>query len=241
MYSTPELEKELRAVYLLSGMNPVQFDNIVQTSRQTTLKEGETLFEQGDEAKRFFLVRRGQIKLFRISPDGLEKVIEIISPGQTFAEAVMFLERSSYPVSAAALHATELISFDSASYMDILRHSVDSCFRLLADLSIRLHTRINEVEALSVQNATLRLVDYLLRHSVTADDNSAEVILDLPKYVLASRLSVTPESLSRILHGMQKSGLVSVEGQNIHIHDTESLRDYGYDHGQRKAKNNGKK
>lgn len=245
MYSTPELEKELRSVYLLSGLNPIQFDNVIQTSRIIELKEGEKLFDQGDDAKRFFLVRNGQIKLFRISPDGLEKVIEIISAGQTFAEAVMFFEHQRYPVNAAALHPTELISFDSASYIEILRQSVDACFRLMADMSVRLHARINEVEALSVQNATLRLADYLLKHSTagtgTSAGNSAEVELDLPKYVLASRLSVTPESLSRILQGMQKSGLITVEGQIIHIHDTEGLRDYGGDHGQRKTRHNGKR
>lgn len=241
MYSTPELEKELRSVYLLSGLNSIQFDNVMQTSRIIELKEGEKLFDQGDDAKRFYLVRTGQIKLFRISPDGLEKVIEIINPGQTFAEAVMFFEHKRYPVNAAALHPTELIGFDSASYIDILRQSVDACFRLMADMSVRLHARINEVEALSVQNATLRLADYLLKHSSAGTGNSAEVELDLPKYVLASRLSVTPESLSRILQGMQKSGLISVEGQSIHIHDTEGLRDYGSDHGQRKTRHNGKR
>jgi CRP-like cAMP-binding protein len=227
MISTPELEKELRSIYLLAGLNPVQFDNVMQTSHIINLKEGETLFNRGEDAKQFFLVRRGQIKLFRISPEGHEKVIEIVMPGQTFAEALMFMERPSYPVSATALHASELISFDSASFLDILRHSIDTCFRLMGDMSIWLHSRLNEIEALSVQNATLRLCNYLLRGAAADAQGSMDVELDIPKYVLASRLSVTPESLSRILQSMQQSGVITVEGHTIHIHDLENMRSYG--------------
>ena len=107
-------------------------------------------------------------------------------PGQTFAEALMFMERPSYPVSATALHASELIAFDSASFLDILRHSVDTCFRLMGDMSIWLHSRLNEIEALSVQNATLRLSNYLLRGAATDAQGSMDVELDIPKYVLPS-------------------------------------------------------
>jgi CRP-like cAMP-binding protein len=203
---------------------------MMQTSRVIELAEGENLFNQGDHAKQFFLVRRGQIKLFRTSPEGYEKVIEILVPGQTFAEAVMFMERPSYPVSATALHASELVGFDSATFVDILRQSVDSCFRVMADMSIWLHSRLNEIEALSVQNATLRLTNYLLQGTPKDARGPIDVALDLPKYVLASRLSVTPESLSRILQNIQKSGLISVEGQKIHIHDVEGLRNYGTGH-----------
>jgi CRP-like cAMP-binding protein len=236
MHSTPTIEQELRSVYLLAGLNSVQFDNVIQTSRIIELEEGEKLFDQGDSAKQFFLVRRGQIKLFRITQEGQEKIIEIVMPGQTFAEAIMFMERPSYPVSATALHPTELIAFDSASYVDILRNSVDACFRLMADMSLWLHSRLNEIEALSAQNATLRLTNYLLQDVPRGAQGSTDIVLDLPKYVLASRLSIAPESLSRIFHGLQQSELITVEGQTIHIHDIEGLRSYGITHGHGKTR-----
>lgn len=227
MHSTPELEQELRSIYLLSGLNAVQFDNVMQTSRVLEFDEGQTIFNRGDNADQFFLVRRGQIKLFRVSPEGHEKVIEIVTPGRTFAEALMFMERPAFPVGATALQASELLAFDSASFLDILRHSVDACFRLMGDMSLWLHSRLNEIEALSVQNATLRLTNYLLRDATNESNGSIDVALDIPKYVLASRLSVTPESLSRILQNMQKSELITVKGNTIHIHDVDGLRHFG--------------
>ena len=52
------------------------------------------IFRQGDPAERFYLVQSGKVKLYRISADGKEKVVEIITAGNTFAEAVMFMQRS---------------------------------------------------------------------------------------------------------------------------------------------------
>ena len=92
------------------------------------LDDGEALFEQGDPAKRFYLLLRGQIKLFRLSPAGNEKVVDIVVPGGTFAEALMFLEQPLCPVGAVALQASEVVSIDATDFVGMLRESIDTCF-----------------------------------------------------------------------------------------------------------------
>ena len=67
-----------------------------------------------------------------------EKVIEIVVAGQTFAEALMFLERPAYPVGAQALQPVELISLDARDFLSMLSESVSTCFVLMADMSRRL-------------------------------------------------------------------------------------------------------
>jgi CRP-like cAMP-binding protein len=73
-------------------------DRVRRHSHVTDMVEGESLFFQGDNATSFYLVLSGRIKLFRISPDGKEKVVEIMEAGATFAEALMFMDQPHYPV-----------------------------------------------------------------------------------------------------------------------------------------------
>lgn len=224
MSSTPALQQELRQNPLFAGLTETQLSQVMDSMHVTQLAEGERLFDRGQPAQQFFLVRRGQIKLYLISFEGTEKVIDIIPPGETFAEAIMFMERQAYPVNAEALAPSEVIGFDNAAFLAVLRQSVDTCFRVMAELSKRLKRRLAEIDALTLQNATLRFASFLLQQLPEGCRGPTEIQLPAPKYVIASQLSVKPESLSRIFHRLHKTGLISVEGKTILVHDPERLR-----------------
>jgi len=71
----------LRNTPLLSRLGEQQLQRVSARAVHRTLDEGQWLFRQGDPARRFYLVVEGQLRLFRLSPEGTEKVIEIVSPG----------------------------------------------------------------------------------------------------------------------------------------------------------------
>lgn len=217
---------ELRRSYLFADLSDKQLTLVKRNMGVIQLDEGQHLFDHGQDATRFFLVRKGQIKLYRLSADGLEKVIEIVQAGESFAEAIMFMERQTYPVSAEALEPTELCVFDNKAYRELLRESPDTCFRLMGAMSMRLRLLLNEINAITLQNATFRLAHFLL--SQAADDDSVEPIIELgaPKNIIASRLSIQPETLSRILHNLNKNGIISVQGKTIRIRDRQYLESY---------------
>jgi len=193
------------------------------------LQQGQHLFEEGEAANAFFLLHRGQVKLYRLSPTGQEKVIEIVRPGQSFAEALMFLDIPVYPLNAQALSDTELFVIRNKRFLQLLSQSVETCFHVMADISMRLRSRLNEIDALTLQNASLRLVNYLLylAQEVESCEGCAEITLPAAKNIVASRLSIQPETLSRILSNLSSKGLISVEGLNIQVHDIEGLRTFG--------------
>jgi CRP-like cAMP-binding protein len=220
--------QDLRKHPLLAGMTDEQLDKIRKTLRVVHLQTGEHLFEQGQPADRFYQVVSGQIKLYRVSMEGSERVIEVVEPGKTFAEAVIFMEKRAYPLNAEALGATELLAFDSATFIKILEESRECCFRLLADMSMRLHMRLNEIDYLTLQNASFRLVNYLLNQIPAAqqDDDEVEIKLNTSKSIIASRLSIQPETFSRILKNLSTRGLITVKGKSIKLNDVEALRDF---------------
>ncbi|MHB8471686.1 MAG: Crp/Fnr family transcriptional regulator [Gammaproteobacteria bacterium] len=227
MQAPDAVDAELRRNHLFAGFDDQQMAKIKHSMRMLQLSEGERLFDHGIHADRFFLVRSGQIKLFRLSIDGFEKVIEIVHAGQTFAEAVMFMERQNYPVSAEAIAASEVYSFDNRGFIQLLRDSTDTCFRLIADMSMRLHMRLNEIDHLTLQNATYRLINYLAQQVPEGSATQVEIELDTPKSVIASRLSIQPETFSRMLSNLTKKGIISVHGKQVAIHDLRKLREYG--------------
>jgi len=205
---------------LCSRLNESQLTRLGQSAVRVRLAENEILFEQGDPAKRFYLVVSGQIKLYRMSPSGTEKIIEIVTSGHTFAEALMFMDFPIYPVSASALQPATLISVDAHDFRSILRDSLDTCFLIMGDMSQRLRGLVQEIDDLTLQSATCRVAGYFLNASRAGGNALA---LDLPKQVLASRLSVTPETFSRILRKLSDQGIIAVERDIVHIQDPERL------------------
>lgn len=218
-FSDLSMIRELTRNPLFSRLSEAQLKRISARAARIELAGRQALFRQGDRATRFYLLTKGQIKLYRLAPTGTEKVIELIAAGQTFGEALMFLDRPHYPVSAVALDRSELISVDAADFAATLRESVDSCFLILGDLSQRLHQLVQEVAELSLRSAACRVAAFLLGES----DPQGLAELRAPKQVLASRLSVTPETFSRILNTLKADGTIAMDGRRIRILDPVAM------------------
>ncbi len=214
----------LQGVYLFDALSEPQLERVMQSMATVKLSPKQGLFAFRQPAQRFYLVKSGQIKLFRVSPDGDEKVVEIIQPGKTFAEAIMFMERHIYPVNAEAIEASELYSFDMGVFLDLLKDSRQTCFRLMASMSQRLHALVEEINSLTLQNATYRLVNYLLDQLPEGVVEAPSIHLSTPKSVIASRLSIQPETLSRTLARLSARGLLDVRGSDIVLNDIGGLR-----------------
>jgi len=227
MAATTDVPREaLASTPLLSALSDEQLARVLASARVRRLEDGERLFDFGQPARHFFFVGSGEIKLFRNSADGGEKVIEVIRAGQLFAEAVMFMGAAKpvYPVSAQAIFATEVVAIENATMLDLLRDSTELCFRMMASLSRRLHSLVDEIDRLTLHNATFRFVFYLLQQIPEGIAEAPEVVLTTPKNVIASKLGIQPETFSRIEARLVRDGLVAIHGPNIVLRDLEGLR-----------------
>jgi len=218
--SEPSL-KLVQQTPLLKALNTAQFQALLANASVYDLVEGEFLFQQGQPLEQLFICIEGFIKLFRLTPNGDEKIVEIISAGNSFAEAVLFLGGQQYPVHAVALKPAQVLGINAEQYQQILRSSVDVCFHLMGLMSKRMHWLLTEVDRLTLHNATFRLLSWLLEAPTHA---SNMILLDVPKHVLASRLSIKPETLSRILKRLSEQQLIRVDEQMIELLDRVALQ-----------------
>ena len=214
----------MREAALFEGLDEKDFTKVVNNTKFTELKSDDILFRQQQPSSDFFFLLSGKMKLSLLSFDGTEKVVDIINEGNSFAEAVMFRGIPSYPVNAEALVDSKVLCINAKVYTSMLHNSPETCVKVMGCLSIRLHWLMNELDRLSLHNATYRLISYLLENIPENAIERTEVDLSIPKHVIASRISVTPETFSRTLKRLCKEGLLEVNDKNIVLINPEELR-----------------
>jgi CRP-like cAMP-binding protein len=219
----PNLLAGIRTHHLFAGLAPPQLQQLLATAHVEEADAGQVLFDRGQPARHFYIVIDGQVNLALYSKTGEEKIVDILGPGQSFAEAVMFMSGPVYPVSAVAAAPSTIARFSSADYIAMLRESPETCLRMLGHLSQRLHMRIREIEYLTLESATHRLVRMIEARLPPGSDGPAEVQLHESRQEIASRLSMKPETLSRILRHLSDNGAIEVHGRNLVVPDRTRL------------------
>jgi len=213
----------LRQHHLFGKLPAAAFHEVCGLAIFRRLDGGDILFHQGDVADRFYLLLDGQMKLTRVLPEGHEKLVEVIHAGQSFAEALLFSGARHYPVTASALKGSSLVSIDGSHYRRILEEQPKICLDLLATFSIRLHQRLNEIDTLTLANASRRVVRFLCQEQEACN---GPIQLNVPKRLIASQLGIQPETFSRILHRLIDAGLIAMERRVIRVLDRPSLANY---------------
>lgn len=211
---------------LFGELAPEELERIALGTRQVSAARGELLFRKGDPCDGFHAVVYGQIKLAFSSASGEEKVLELMGPGHFFGQAVMFADKP-YPVYAQALVDSLLLYVSKQVIFEEIERDPLFARRVIAGLSRRLHDMVMDLEASTLRSASQRLIGYLLREvPLDAEHGPIEVALKTTKSVLASRLNITPQHFSRILHDLTVAKLIRVEGRSVTILDPEELRAY---------------
>ena len=216
----------LRNLPLFRELDLSELEAIGAATVEQRVTAGTVLFRRGDPCDGFHVVVLGRVKLSLLAPAGGEKVVEIVGPGQSFGESVMFIGRP-HVLYAEALTDSLLLLIHTSAILEAIGRNPEFAQRMLNELSLRLYRLVADIEAYTLKSATERVTGYLL--AALPEDAPrgapADVVLAASKSVLASRLNITREHFSRILHELSQAGLIRVSGRNIHILDPAGLRE----------------
>lgn len=221
------IEHLLADLPLFQQLRDSEITQLAMESREIKLSKGQILFQKGDLLEGFYVVVEGQVKLAFSSPHGQEKVVSIVGPSGSFGEAVMFMEIPC-PVFTQALEDCHLLYIAKKGIFKAIDHDSAFARRMLAGLSMRLHGLIQDVEDYSLHSSTQRVIGFLLQLADKPTKGSLSFELPASKQVIASRLNLTPETLSRILHSLSQSGLITVKGKRITVPDIARLRRFDH-------------
>ena len=223
-----DIPRFLSVLPLFSDLSPPEIARLAEGCHLRRFDRGEMVFRMGEPCDSFHVVVTGQVKLFVLSPTGQEKVIELVAPGHSFAEALMFLGKPCL-VTAQALADSLLLTVHRHIVMEELQRDPRFALRMLAGLSRRLHGLVHDVQAYALQNGVQRVIGYLLRDQEPREGSGGEVLtvsLPVSKATVASRLSLTPEYFSRVLRELEEARLIEVDKRDIRILDAQRLAAY---------------
>jgi CRP/FNR family transcriptional regulator len=205
-----------------SGLSANELRELRQIAVQRKCARGEIVFSEGDPGNGFYVVIDGQVKVYKLSPEGKEQILHIIRPGEPFGEVAVFAGRS-FPANAEAIEAGRLLFLPRTSFVELIRRNPSLAMNMLAVLSRRLRQFTLQVENLSLKEVPGRLASYLLVLSAEQGD-AAAVELPISKGQLASLLGTIPETLSRIFARMTDQGMIEVRGKTIDLLDRSGLK-----------------
>jgi CRP-like cAMP-binding protein len=223
-----DLPRYLSVLPLFTDLSRSELERLALGCQLRRLSRGDTVFRVGEPCEEFHVTVTGQIKLFAISPAGQEKVIELVGPGQQLRRGADVHRQTLHHQRAGAdRHAAA--DGDQARGGGEIERDPRFAMRMLAGISRRLHGLVHDVEAYALHSGMQRVIGYLLRDQSAEDCVSGEVItvsLPVSKATIASRLSLTPEYFSRVLHELEAAGLVRIDKRDVHILDVKRLSAY---------------
>jgi CRP-like cAMP-binding protein len=213
----------LRRTPLLGGLGRPALLGLLEHAAIRRFERNAILFQQDEPAACFYVILDGWVRLYRETAEGQEITIAILTRGESFAEATMFLG-GTYPVTAAVVDGARLLMIRAQPFLRQLRANPDLALSMLASMSVHLHRLVRQVEQLTVRSSTERLAEFLLKLA-PGDGGSATIELPWDKALVATRLGMRPETLSRSLARLRDLG-VEARGPRITIRRIETLRQY---------------
>lgn len=218
----------VRSTPLFGAIPRETADRILEGHGPRAYDRGVLLFEQGTTATSFYVVLEGWVKIYRTTPDGNETVVATFRRGETFAEAAIFMG-GHYPVSAETVTACRLLRVNGAALRRAIHNEPDLALAMLASSSHHLKALVEQIEQMKRLTGPQRLADFLLR---LCSDSGVSCMIQLPyeKSLIANRLGMKPESLSRALVKLKPLG-VSVDRDTVSVEDLRKLAQFVEDAG----------
>lgn len=206
---------------LFSGLEEGLFQDLTCTAKAYRVPKGQVIFDAGDQADYFFIITSGVVRLYRLEIDGEEATVNIFRAGQSFGEAAFFLG-SAFPVTAQCVDDVRLIRVDSARIVERIKSEPELALAMLSSMSVHLKLLVDEITLLRTPTVVRRVAEFLVRTS-PAQNGRVEFALPYSKSIIAQRLGVTPESLSRAFVGLREYG-VNMGRETVVIDDMLALQ-----------------
>ena len=211
----------VRQSSLFAELSEVAFAAISQGIREVRADRGTTLFDQDQVASHFYVVVNGWAKVFRVTPSGEEALIGVFTRGESFAE-IAALSGETYPASAIAVTDIQLAELPIRTLRDAIGKDPQVALTMLSSVSRHVRRLVDEIEQMKAYSGVDRVTEFLI-HLSTVDSGASIVRLPYEKSIIARKVGLKAESLSRVFARLRKYG-VTIKNDMAIIDDIAVLR-----------------
>ncbi|MTI96533.1 MAG: Crp/Fnr family transcriptional regulator [Firmicutes bacterium] len=211
-------------VPIFQGLSPEELGKFNALLSTREYRNGEIIYNAGDEAANLLIVNTGRVKIFRLSADGREQIIRILHPGDFFGEAVFF-HNQPLTASAQALEPTVLCQLEKTQAEQVLLGNPEISAKIIAALNERLLNAESQIENLGTRTTGQRVAGLLL--DLANEQGTDTIALPLTRDGLASLTGMARENFSRRLQDLEAQGIIAAKGRKtIIIRDRDRLEAY---------------
>jgi CRP-like cAMP-binding protein len=224
----------VRRINVFRGLNPRMIQQMIAPATTLSLREREVVCRQDDPAMAFFIVVDGWIKLYRITVAGDEAVINVLAKGDSFAESAAFTGQP-YLHTAEAVSAARVIRVPAAHVVKCIQSTPEFAQAMIAAMAQHMNHLVQQVEQLKAKLGVQRLAEFLVSLCPNGQDTRQDtrqdictVALPYDKTLIAGRLGLKPESLSRAFTKLKAVG-VHVHAAHVEVRNLDKLRRFAAD------------
>lgn len=213
----------LRANSYFRDLSSRILSEVIQGMRLYRFEKNEAVFWDGDESSGLHMIRRGSVKLFKISPQGRELVVKVMGEGSTFNEVPVF-DHQPNPVNVSAVEDSEIWIIESETLRRCITQYPELAQSVIHNLCVNLRMLLGTVEELSFYQVTNRLARLITKLPEEQLQGTKEERLTQDD--LAARLGTVREVVARSLKELEKSGAIDVNRGQITIVDSDRLGEW---------------
>ena len=222
----PEIRRTLLAKhFLLREADTKTLDQLVQSSLVVSYGNRQRIFDKGDDGDRLLGVLGGQVRIFVMSSEGRELIMNVIMPGELFGE-ISLIDGKPRSASAVAVGVTDLLHIRRQDFLALLQKNGELCLKFMGILCERVRWTSGLLEDASLLDLPSRLAKRLLSLAAGIGERQGDGIrigLKLSQTDLGNMLGVTREAVNKQLREWKKDGLVDMHDGQMLILDPKAL------------------
>ncbi|PVE23022.1 Crp/Fnr family transcriptional regulator [Microvirga sp. KLBC 81] len=222
----PSLDKSLVAdLPMFAGVAPDDINEILKEAQSVRYPKGTNVFQQDEEARSFFVLLHGHLRVMKITPDGQQVVVRFVTPGDLFGIA-MAMARRTYPATAMAVVDSVALVWPSAAWPRLVAKHPSLAVNTIQTVGTRLQDAHTRVVEMSTEQVEKRVAHALLRVAQQAGrkgDDGIQIDFPISRQDIAEMTGTTLHTVSRILSGWENQGLVESGRQKITIRNPHKL------------------
>lgn len=210
------LTEQLRAIPYFQGLETGVLDRIRTRVFEVRLERGQILFTEGEPAQAMYGLRSGQVKIFKVSPDGREQVLRIMGPGECFNEVPVFDEGPN-PANAQALEPSVLWGIRRVDMRRLVEEHPAVAIGFLTVFAKKLRFFTQKVEDLSFRSVTSRVAKLLLEMAEDDGRGGLRLKQQLTQQEMAAVVGTAREMIGRAFKVLEKEGAIKLDRHRITI------------------------
>lgn len=217
---------DIKQVTIFSTLSQQEEKEVSRYILTNTFRKKEAIFSEGDPSEWFYIVKKGKVKITKLSQDGKELILEVISPLEFFG-GIAVVRGFPYPANAVAMEDTEVLKISRKDLMSLMDRFPDLMYCMAMNIGDRIKDSHETLKSIALEKVEARIAALLLKLADKAGEKVPEGIvinMKLTKQDIAEMVGTTVETSIRTMSKLTKSGIVSAKAGNIIIRDPNKLK-----------------